>query len=147
VSATGIPVPLQAVSFATSSSASSFSNGLIDVAERFADVVEAAQGRGARKGGAGAKWLLLPAAGASAYALVTSSSSVARQTRRLIRRATDRATDLPDADLFGRVKEVTGLAEQRPSGGGRQAQTATQSQNRRRRASQTKHRRKTTSSG
>jgi hypothetical protein len=123
-----------------------FSESLIDVAERFADVVDSAQGRGARKAGLGAKWLILPAAGAAAYALATSSSSVARQTRKLMLRAKDRATDLPDADLFGRVKEVTGLAEEGSSGSGAGAQTAKRSQNRRRRPSQTQRRRKTTSS-
>jgi hypothetical protein len=123
-----------------------FSESLIDVAERFAYVVDSAQGRGARKAGLGAKWLILPAAGAAAYALATSSSSVARQTRKLMLRAKDRATDLPDADLFGRVKEVTGLAEEGSSGSGAGAQTAKRSQNRRRRPSQTQRRRKTTSS-
>jgi hypothetical protein len=125
-----------------------FSEGLIDVAERFADVVDSAQGKGARKGGLGAKWLILPAAGAAAYGLATSSSSVARQTRRLMLRAKDRATDLPDADLFGRVKEVTGLAEESSSGSGAEGQTSrrSQNQNRRRRTSQTQRRRKTTSS-
>jgi hypothetical protein len=124
-----------------------FSEGLIDVAERFADVVDSAQGNGARKSGAGVKWLILPAAGAAAYALATSSSGVARQTRKLMLRAKDRATDLPDADLFGRVKEVTGLAEASASASGDGAQGAkTKSQNRRRRTSQGQRRRKTTSS-
>jgi hypothetical protein len=120
--------------------------GLIDMAERFADVVESAQGHGPRKDGLGAKWLILPAAGAAAYAVATSSSSVARQTRKLMVRAKDRATELLDADLFGRVKEVTGLAEQGSSGSGAGARTAKRSQNRRRRTKQTQRRRKTTSS-
>jgi hypothetical protein len=94
---------------------SRFSERLVDVAERFADVVDAAEGKGGRKSGIGARWLVLPAAGAAAYALATSSSSLARQTRGLMRRAKDRATDLPDADLFDRVKEVTGLEEEAPS--------------------------------
>ena len=95
------------------------SEGLIDFAERFADVVDAAQGRGARKASGGAKWLILPAAGAGVYALATSSSAFARRTRKLMSRAKDRATDLPDADLFGRVKEVTGT-EQSASSSSRQ---------------------------
>jgi hypothetical protein len=94
---------------------SKFSERLIDVAERFADVVDAAEGKGGRKSGVGARWLILPAAGAAAYALATGSSSLARQTRGLMRRAKDRATDLPDADLFNRVKEVTGLEEESSS--------------------------------
>jgi hypothetical protein len=122
-----------------------FSEGLIDAAERFADVVDAAQGKGTRKAGAGARWLILPAAGATAYALATSSSSVARKTRNLMRRAKDRATDLPDADLYGRVKEVTGVANQSSSSRGGRAQSAGQGQNRSGRSGQTRRRRKTTS--
>jgi hypothetical protein len=118
-----------------------FSEGLIDVAERFADVVEAAQGKGPRKG-VDARWLVLPAAGAGAYALATSSSSLARRTRKLIGRAKDRATDLPDADLIGRVKEVTGVEQSRSSSGTR-AQTTRRSQNRRTRTGQTRRRRTT----
>ena len=93
-----------------------FSERLIDVAERFADVVDAAEGKGARKGGPGARWLVLPAAGAAAYALATSSSSLARKTRGLMQKAKDRATDLPDTDLFDRVKEVTGDESSSKSG-------------------------------
>ena len=121
------------------------SEGLIDMAERFADIVDAAQGRGARKAGSGARWLILPAAGAGAYALATSSSKLARQTRKLMSQAADRATDLPDADLFGRVKEVTGVAEQRPSGSEERPQRARQRPTQRRRSTQTQRRRKTTS--
>ena len=118
-----------------------FSERLIDAAERFADVVDSAQGRGARKNGSGgAKWLLLPVAGAAAYAVVTGSSSVARQTRQLLVRAKDRATDLPDADLLGRVQEATGREQQSRS---RSSGTGTQN-NRRRQTSQAQRRRRTT---
>lgn len=103
---------------------SRFSERLVDVAERFADVVDAAEGKGGRKSGAGARWLILPAAGAAAYALATSSSSLARQTRGLMQRAKDRATDLPDADLFTRVKEVTGLEDESTPASGSQRQTS-----------------------
>lgn len=120
------------------------SEGLVDMAERFADVVDAAQGRGARKAGNGAKWLFLPAAGAGVYALATSSSAFARRTRKLMSRAKDRATDLPDTDLFGRVKEVTGT-EQRASGGSGRTQSARRTQTRRSRSGQTQRRRKTKS--
>ena len=125
-----------------------FSEHLIDVAERFADVVEAVQGKGTRKAGPDTRWLLLPAAGAAAYALATSSSNTARRTRGLMRRAKDRATDLPDTDLFGRVKEVTGLAEERestPSGQTRSTGGRTQGQTRGR-ARTTQRRRKAASS-
>ena len=117
-----------------------FAERLIEVSERFADAVDGAQGRGPRQSGVRARWLILPAAGAAAYGLVTSSSSLARQTRELMRRAGNRATDLPDADLFGRVKEVTG-AEQKSSGTSRSG-----GQTRRRRTNQTQRRRKTTTS-
>src|SRR5215207_8988758 len=121
-----------------------FSEGLIDMAERFADVVESAQGHGPRKGSSGAKWLILPAAGAGVYALATSSSAFARRTRKLMSRAKDRATDLPDADLFGRVKEVTGM-EQSTSGNSGRTQSARRRQTRRSSTSQTQRRRKTRS--
>jgi hypothetical protein len=116
-----------------------FSEGLIDVAERFADVVDSAQGRGPRKT-SGARWLVLPVAGAAAYALATGSSGMARQTRKLMRRAKDRASDLPDTELFGRVKEVTGSS----TSGQRAQSTRSQGQNRRR-TGQTQRRRKTAS--
>jgi hypothetical protein len=122
------------------------SESMIEIAERFADIVDSAQGKGRRKSGPGAKWLVLPAVGAGAYALVTSTSGLARRTRGLMSRAKDRATDLPDADLFGRVREVAGAAEDGPSGtnSGR-AQAARRRQNRRTRTSQTQ-RRKTSAS-
>jgi hypothetical protein len=123
-----------------------FSEQLIDVAERFADVVDAAQGNGTRKGGVGARWLILPAAGAAAYALATSSSRTARRTRGLMRRAKDSATDLPEADLFGRVKEVTGLADQSSSDGEARKTNGRARSRRRGGASTTQSRRKTTSS-
>jgi hypothetical protein len=124
--------------------AKKMSEGLVDMAERFADVVDAAQGRGARKASGGAKWLILPAAGAGVYALATSSSAFARRTRKLMSRAKDRATDLPDADLFGRVKEVTGTEQKASSSSGR-TQSARRSPTRRSRSGQTQRRRKTKS--
>jgi hypothetical protein len=124
-----------------------FSEQLIDVAERFADAVDAVQGNGARKSGAGTRWLVLPAAGAAVYALATSSSSTARRTRGLMRKAKDRATDLPDTVLFNRVKEVTGLAEESTSGSnGQTRSTTSRPQQRRRRTTTSQSRRKTTSS-
>jgi hypothetical protein len=116
---------------------------MIDVSERFADAVDGAQGKGPRQSGvrAGARWLILPAVGAAAYGLVTSSSSIARQTRGLMRRAKDRATDLPDADLFDRVKDVTGGTQQRSSS------STSRSRGQTRRRGTTQRRRKTTASG
>lgn len=117
------------------------SEGLIDLAERFADVVDATQGRGARKSRNGARWLILPAVGAGAYALATSSSAFARRTRKLMSQAKDRATELPDADLVDRVREVTGM-EQSASSSGR-TQTARRRQTRRSGSGQTRRRRNT----
>jgi hypothetical protein len=57
-----------------------------------------------------------------------------------MRRAKDRATDMPDADLFGRVKEVTG-SEQKSSETSR-----SRAQNGRRRPRQSQRRKKTTAS-
>jgi hypothetical protein len=124
--------------------AKKMSEGLVDMAERFADVVDAAQGRGARKASGGAKWLILPAAGAGVYALATSSSAFARRTRKLMSRAKDRASDLPDSDLFGRVKEVTGTEQSTSSRSGR-TQSARRSPTRRSSSSQSQRRRKTKS--
>jgi hypothetical protein len=124
-----------------------FSERLIDAAERFADMVDAAEGRGARKSSNGTRWLILPAAGAAVYALATSSSTMARQTRGLVRRAKDRATDLPDAVLFNRVKEVTGLADE-PATSASSSRSSSSSTRRRRSTRTTKSgsRRTTTAS-
>jgi hypothetical protein len=117
-----------------------FSERLIDASERFADVVDAAQGKGSRKSGFGARWLVLPAVGAAAYALATSTSSAARRTRKLLRRA----TDLPDADLIGRVKEVTGAEQSSSSSSGR-SQSSNSRSKQRRSGSTTRSRRRTSS--
>jgi hypothetical protein len=83
-----------------------FSERLIDLAERFADVTDAAQGRGNRRGGTiRARWLVLPAAGAGLYAL-GASGSLARQAKTVVTQAKERATDLPD-DLMSRVNQAT----------------------------------------
>ena len=121
-----------------------FSEGLIDMAERFADVVDSAQGRGARKAGHGVRWLLLPAAGAGAYALATSSSKIAKRTRGLMGRARDRATDLPDTELMNRVKEATGMSQETASSTGNRTRRTSRSSNGRR--SQSSRRRRTTTS-
>lgn len=115
------------------------SEQLIDVTERFADAVDGAQGRGPRQSGLGMRWLILPAAGAATYALATSGSSFARKTRGLMKQAKDRATDLPDADLVDRVKEVTGSQQSSTANGKRRTQS-------RRRTTQSQRRRKTTTS-
>jgi hypothetical protein len=84
------------------------SKQVADLAQRLADVADAA--RGQRSRGIGAiRWVLLPAAGAAAYAAAKSSlkspaKGVAREARR--------TPEQPDFDLLGRVKEAVGAAEE-----------------------------------
>jgi hypothetical protein len=87
------------------------SERMIDLAERFADVADAAQGKGIRRGRIGARWLLLPAAGAGLYALATSGSFT-RQAKSVMDQAKERASDLPD-ELVGRVQQTTGRTDSR----------------------------------
>jgi hypothetical protein len=79
----------------------SFSERTIDLAERLADVTDAAQGKGNRRGSGRARWLILPAAGAGLYALVTSRF-FARQAKEVLGEAKSRASELPD-DLARRA--------------------------------------------
>jgi hypothetical protein len=86
-----------------------------DVAERVADVADAARGEGPRKSGGGrwfgGRWLLLPAAGAAVYAVARRGSDVPRRAKDLVGQVKERASEMPDLDLLDRVKEVTGLAD------------------------------------
>jgi hypothetical protein len=82
-----------------------FSERLVDLAERFADVTDAAQGRGNRQGGIRPRWFLLPAAAAGVY-LLGASGSLRRQAGNVAKQAKDRAADLPD-DLMSRVHKAT----------------------------------------
>ena len=98
-----------------------FSERLVDLAERFADVTDAAQGRGSRHGAKlRARWVLIPAAGAGLYAL-GASGSLMRQAKSVVRQAKERAADLPD-DLMTRVRQTAGV-----SSGGQSSGTRTQS--------------------
>jgi hypothetical protein len=106
-----------------------FSDGVVDFGERLADVADAVQGRGNRKGGGGARWLILPAAGAGLYALV-ANRSFARQAKSVMNQAKERVADLPE-DLVGRVQQVTS-----GTAGGRTATSRTGSQRRRKTGSQ-----------
>jgi hypothetical protein len=81
-----------------------FSKQVIDAAERLADVADAVEGKGARRRKTGARWMLLPAAGAGLYALVTRPS-FPRQAKGVLRQARARASDLPD-ELLGRVQQA-----------------------------------------
>ena len=91
-----------------------FSERLIDLAERFADVTDAAQGRGNRQGGIQARWLVLPAAGAGLYAL-GARGSFKRQAKSIVKQAKERSAELPD-DLLSRVHQATGSSSSASSG-------------------------------
>ena len=90
-----------------------FSDRVIDMGERLADIADAVQGRGHRKGKGGARWLLLPAAGAGIYALATSGSFT-RQAKGVVNQAKERASDLPE-ELVGLVQQTTGQTGQTSS--------------------------------
>jgi len=82
-----------------------FSERLVDLAERFADVTDAAQGRGNRQSGIRARWFVVPAAAAGIY-MLGASGSLRRQAGNVAKQAKDRAADLPD-DLMSRVHHAT----------------------------------------
>jgi hypothetical protein len=108
------------------------SEGLLGFAERFADVTDAAQGRGKRQK-TGTRWLWLPAAGAGLYAL-GASRSFNRQAKSVLTQAKDRASDIPE-ELLTRVRQATGsTASTARNGGGsaRKSTSRTASQRRRR---------------
>jgi hypothetical protein len=114
-----------------------FSERLVDLAERFADVTDAAQGRGNRQGGIRPRWFLLPAAAAGVY-LLGASGSLRRQAGNVAKQAKDRAAELPD-DLMSRVHQAT----RRPttsgarSNGRSRTRSTGRTQSRRRRRTQT----------
>ena len=83
-----------------------FSEGVVEAAERFADVADAAQGKGIRRGRMRTSWLILPAAGAGLYALATSGS-FSSQAKGVLQQARARASDLPE-ELLDRVQQATG---------------------------------------
>ena len=82
-----------------------FSERLVDLAERFADVTDAAQGRGNRQGGIRPRWFLLPVAAGGMY-LLGASGSLRRQAGNVAKQAKERAAELPD-DLMSRVHKAT----------------------------------------
>jgi hypothetical protein len=126
------------------------------VAERLADVADAVRGKGARSGGGVGRWLLLPAAGVVVYAVAKSGSGVRDRAKDLAREATERASEIQDLHLVGRVKEVAGLGDDGQDGGGRMksAERSTRSpdsdeleRNRRERAQRRQRRRTESTSG
>jgi hypothetical protein len=114
-----------------------FSERLVDLAERFADVTDAAQGRGNRQGGLRARWFVLPAAAAGVY-MLGASGSLRRQAGNVAKQAKDRAADLPD-DLMSRVHRATRKSTTSKAGSnGRSTTRSTgRTRSRRRRQAQT----------
>ena len=104
-----------------------FSEQVIELAERLADVADAANGKGVRKGGA-TRWLILPAAGAGLYAFA-ASGSLTRHAKGVATQAKERASDLPD-DLMGLVRQATRTSSSRRA-------SSSSSNGRRRRTSST----------
>jgi len=78
------------------------SEHIIDFAERLEGVADAAQGKGTGRGGFGARWIILPAAGAGLFALARSGAFT-RQAKDVMDQARSRASELPE-DLMGRVR-------------------------------------------
>ena len=92
------------------------SERVIDLAHRLEDVADAASGKGNRSGGGiSAKWLLLPAAGAGAYALITNNT-VGRRAKGVIDQAKTRAAELPD-DLMNRARQASRPQRSRSASG------------------------------
>lgn len=93
-----------------------FSEQVIDLAERFADITDAAQGKGNRnRNSTGARWLIIPAAGAGLYAL-GASGSFKRSAKKVMSQAKERASELPE-DLMNRVQQTSGTTQNRPANG------------------------------
>jgi hypothetical protein len=118
-----------------------FAEQVVDLAERFADITDAAQGKGNRKG-VGARWLVLPLAGAGLYALGTNGSFT-RSTKKVMNQAKARASELP-TDLMNRVEQVSGETEKNRSKNGPR-QTGQKSARSQSRQTQSQRRRKTSS--
>ena len=97
-----------------------FSDQVVDVAERVADMADAAQGKGIRKGGMGTRWLVLSAAGAGLYALATSDTVTGR-VKNVMNDAKERAVELPE-DLLARVRQTTKPAGTSARNGGTRTQ-------------------------
>ena len=115
-----------------------FSERLVDMAERFADMTDAAQGRGNRQGGIRARGVVVPAAAAGIY-LLGASGSLRRQAGTVAKQAKDRATELPD-DLMSAVHRATRKPTTTSNG-----RTATRSTPRSRSRSQTRRKTRATS--
>jgi hypothetical protein len=89
--------------------ARNFAKQVTEVAERVADVSDAVRGKGRRRSGGLARWLILPAAGAAVYAAARRTLADGRSTGGVVRGAKDASGEMPDAHLLNRVKDVTGV--------------------------------------
>jgi hypothetical protein len=87
-----------------------FSKQVADVAERLADVADAARGPRSRRSGA-MGWVVLPLVGAMGYAAAKRGLKGPARAKDVAGEAR-RTPEQPDFDLLGRVKEVVGVAEQ-----------------------------------
>jgi hypothetical protein len=97
-----------------------FSDRVVEYAERLSDVADAAEGKRRRERRASRR-LVLPAAGAAAYALV-KSDFFSRQAKRAFGEARSLAAELPD-DLMTRVQQTTGGATSTGNGSSRRSST------------------------
>jgi hypothetical protein len=98
-----------------------------EYAERVSRVADAAEGKRPREKGRLRRWVVLPAAGATIYAVVRSDFFT-RQAKDIVGEAKTRASELPD-DLVARVRETADT----PSGenGGPAKETARKGSTRR----------------
>ena len=97
-----------------------FSEQVTDYAERLSNMADAAEGKHPR--GRATRWLLLPAAGAAAYALVRSDA-FSRQAKDVMDGARTRASELPD-DLVSRVRQTQSSQSSRNGGGQRRSSSS-----------------------
>lgn len=110
-----------------------FSERVIDLAERTSAVADAAQGKRTNGRGIPARWLLLPAAGAGLYALMTNGSFT-RQAKSVVSHAKNRASDLPE-ELADRVQQATGQRSSSSSSGGQARKSTSRTSRPRRKTS------------
>jgi hypothetical protein len=122
-----------------------FSERVIDLAERLENVADAANGKGIRRGSMGARWLILPAAGAGLYALATNGAFT-RRAKDVMGQAKTSASDLSD-DLLGRVRQTSQTSANRSGSRSRSRSSSGRktSSSRRSSSSRTRSSRKTSS--
>jgi hypothetical protein len=106
----------------TMSRVQKFSEGMIDLAERIADVDDAARGKRRRGATGTTRWLFLPATGAGLYALVRSNFG-SSEAREVMDKAKTRASELP-SDLMKTVRQVAQKQTPQRSAGSQPAQKA-----------------------